>query len=232
MVSVCMSVKNGEKYLGEQVTSILPQLEADDELIVCDDGSTDKSVSLLRSFNDPRLRIMTSPGTGVIESFGTALASSKGEFIFLADQDDIWAPHKIKTMTACLSGYDLVVCDCALIDEDRQVKAESFFELNHSGNGLVKNLIRNSYMGCCMAFRRRVVEKALPIPTGVAMHDYWIGLVAELHFKTLFLPESLVWHRKHGSNHSSTGLRSHQPYGKRISQRVELLKNLVHRAYV
>jgi glycosyltransferase involved in cell wall biosynthesis len=227
-----MSVKNGELYLGEQVTSILPQLAATDELIVCDDGSTDKSLTVLTSFRDPRIKIIETQGKGIVRSFETALSCSKGELIFLADQDDVWSPNKISVMKKYLEDYDLVVCDCAMVDENQRVSTNSFFELNGSGKGLMKNLMRNSYMGCCMAFNRKVLEKALPFPAGIAMHDYWIGLVAELHFRALFLPEALVSHRKHSTNHSTTGRKSEQPYSRRISQRLHLLRNLVQRAHV
>jgi len=227
-----MSVKDGAKYLEEQVVSILPQLGTMDEMVVCDNGSTDGSCSILKSFQDPRIKIITAPGVGVVESFEHALTSCTGELIFLADQDDIWSPNKISTMTRSLEVYDLVVCDCAMIDENLQVYVKSFFELNGSGKGLLKNLVRNSYMGCCMAFRRKVLNRALPFPRAISMHDYWIGLVAELHFNTLFLQDPLLWHRKHSSNLSTTGRRSAQPYARRISQRIQIIKNLVQRAHV
>lgn len=231
MVSVCMSVKNGAKYLEEQVESILPQLSAIDELIACDDCSTDKSVSILKSFQDRRIKIIHGPGRGVISSVEHALRHSTGDLVFLSDQDDVWSRNKIGVMSEHLHDYDLVVCDCALIDNG-QNESKSFFQLNRSGKGLLKNLIHNSYMGCCMAFRREVLDYALPFPEGIAMHDYWIGLVAELRYKTLFLHEPLVFHRKHASNLSTTGRKSAQPYSKRISQRIHLLKNLVQRAHV
>jgi glycosyltransferase involved in cell wall biosynthesis len=227
-----MSVKNGEMYLEEQVRSILPQLGVTDELVACDDGSTDKSLKILQSFRDPRIRIVHSPGGGIVGSFSHSLTQSLGDLIFLADQDDLWSLDKIDTMARWLDEYDLVVCDCAMMDESQRVEVDSFFELNGSGKGLVKNLIHNSYMGCCMAFRRSVLKKALPFPATIAMHDYWIGLVAELHFRTTFIPETLVWHRKHSSNHSTTGKKSSQTYTRRISQRIQLLKNLVQRAHV
>jgi len=227
-----MSVKNGERYLREQVMSILPQLGATDELIVCNDGSADMSVKVLTSFQDPRIKIIESREAGIVGSFELSLSHSNGELIFLADQDDIWSQEKVSLMKTFLETYDLVVCDCALIDENQHVKIDSFFEINRSGSGLMKNLIRNSYMGCCMAFRRNVLDRALPFPDGIAMHDYWIGLIAEMHFRTLFLPQALVWHRRHAANHSTTGRRSEQSYSKRISQRLHLLKNLAQRANV
>jgi glycosyltransferase involved in cell wall biosynthesis len=231
MVSVCMSVKNGAPYLDAQVTSILSQLAPEDELVVCDDHSIDDSVMLLKSYADARIRLLTSPSTGIVASFGHALAASRGDIIFLADQDDIWSSSKIARMTGLLSTYDLVVCDCALIDEHERVETESFFEWNRSGKGLIRNLLRNSYMGCCMAFTRKVLDRALPFPSGIAMHDYWIGLVSELHFRCAFIAEPLVWHRKHGGNHSTTGRASNQTITKRISQRFQLVKNLVRRTH-
>jgi len=227
-----MSVRNGAMYLEEQVMSILPQLGMADELVVCDDGSTDRSVELLRSLRDPRIRIIHSPGGGIVGSFAHCLRHSRGDLIFLADQDDVWSLNKIETMASWLENYDLVVCDCAMMDKNQHVEVESFFELNGSGKGLLKNLIHNSYMGCCMAFRRNVLKKALPFPPGIALHDHWIGLVAELHFSTMFVPETLVWHRKHSANHSTTGKKSSQPYSRRISQRIQLIRNLIQRANV
>jgi glycosyltransferase involved in cell wall biosynthesis len=226
-----MSIKNGAKYLEAQVASILPQLGIGDELVVCDDRSTDNSISIIESFKDNRISILTSPSPGIVASFGHALEQCKGDFIFLADQDDIWAPSKIERMSSMLSSWDLVVCDCALIDENEHIRLESFFQWNKSGKGLLRNLFRNSYMGCCMAFTRRVKEHALPFPEGIVMHDYWIGLVSELYFSPLFIHESLVLHRRHGDNHSTTGRGSAQPYANRISQRLTLIKNLVNRTH-
>src|SRR5678809_1342719 len=121
MVSVCMSVKNGAPYLMAQVASILPQLGEHDELVVCDDHSTDDSLAVLESFNDNRIRIFKSPDSGVVASFGLGLANCRGDMIFLADQDDIWVPHKIDRMCSMLKTWDLAVCDCALIGENQAV---------------------------------------------------------------------------------------------------------------
>jgi len=226
-----MSVKNGAKFLHAQVSSILPQLNAADELVICDDHSTDDSIEVLKSFNDPRITILTSPDRGIVASFGHALTQCRGDLIFLADQDDIWVSDKIARMCKLLEKWDLVVCDCALIDEKEEVQIGSFFKWNRSGTGLFRNLFRNSYMGCCMAFTKEVKDRALPFPHGIAMHDYWIGLMCELYFRPAFIHEPLVLHRKHGANNSTTGRSSSQPYARRISQRISLIKNLVSRTH-
>jgi len=230
MVSVCMAVKNGAKYIDEQIGSILNQLGNDDELIVSDDHSSDETLSIARSFKDPRIKIFSSTRHGAVHNFEFALSHSSGEFIFLADQDDIWHQNKLATMMPFLEKYDMVVCDCMLVDDDRNVLSNSFFDLNGSGKGFLKNLVSNSYMGCCMGFRRNVLSKALPFPNDIAAHDFWIGMVAESHFKSLFLKKVLVSHRIHDANASTSGRQSTTPHMKRAKQRYQIVRNLISRS--
>ncbi len=230
MISVCMAVKNGANYIAEQVESIVGQLDSDDELIVSDDHSTDNTLEIVRSFADERIRVVSSELHGAIHNFELALYRSSGEFIFLADQDDIWHSNKLATMMPYLNAFDMVVCDCELVDDRRNVINSSFFEVNNSGKGFLRNLISNSYMGCCMGFKRTVLEKALPFPAHTAAHDFWIGMVAESHFKSLFLKESLVSHRIHGANATTSGRRSTTPHVKRVTQRYQLVRNLISRS--
>lgn len=229
MISVCMAVKNGASYIGAQIDSILCQLGAHDELVVSDDHSTDDSLEIVGRFDDPRIKVFSSPRYGATQNFENALSRSSGEFIFLADQDDIWHPKKISTMLKFLGDFDLVVCDCSLVNERLEVISNSFFEQKGSSRGFLKNLLSNSYMGCCMGFRRRVIQKALPIPADTA-HDLWIGMVSEIHFKTFFLEESLMMHRIHDSNASTSGRASTVPHMKRVSQRYQLVRNLISRS--
>ena len=128
-----MSVKNGARFLDAQLTSILCQLSPQDELVICDDHSTDQSINTILFYNDPRFKLLESPDVGVVASFEHALSACKGDVIFLADQDDIWAPNKISRMLGYLNTYDLVVCDCALVDEHARIETESFFQLYKSG---------------------------------------------------------------------------------------------------
>lgn len=225
-----MGVKNGATYVEEQIDSILCQMEAGDELIVSDDHSSDSTLDIIRSFRDPRIKIHSSSRHGMVHNFELSLSRSSGDFIFLADQDDIWHPEKVSTMLPYLSRYDLVVCDCRLVGTDLNVTCESFFELNRSGTGFVRNLISNSYMGCCMGFRRRVLERALPFPGNNIIHDFWIGMIAEAHYSSLFLRQQLVSHRLHGSNASTSGRRSKASPMKRVTQRYQLVRNLISRS--
>lgn len=223
-ISVCMATYNGEKYIKEQLESILSQLEEDDEVIISDDGSTDETLEIVSSLDDERICIYKNvKGASPIYNFENALEKAVGDFIFLSDQDDVWCDGKVSIMLGYLRDFDLVVSDAFVVDENLNVISNSFFSYNGSRKGVVKNLLKNSYSGCAMAFNRRVLRKSLPFPAGLPMHDWWVGLMAEKHGSVYFAPEPLILHRRHGSNASATGGSS--PYGffKKVSFRLKVL---------
>lgn len=227
MVSVCMATKDGGRFIKEQLDSILPQLAASDEVIISDDCSTDNTVEIIQSYNDFRLKLYQNDREkGIPKNFERTLQLSRGDFIFLADQDDVWLPEKISVMLKYLTHYDLVISDCWLINDSLHEKRASFFDLNNSGKGLIKNIVRNSYMGCCMAFNRILLNRALPFPDDIPIHDYWIGLIGELYYKNKFIPEILIYHRRHSSNASSTGRLSSFSLQQKIAARFNIMKNL------
>jgi glycosyltransferase involved in cell wall biosynthesis len=228
-VSVCMASFNGAAYIRAQVESILPQLGHDDELIVSDDGSSDGTVDILHAVRHPRLRILRGPSRGASANFAWALAHAQNDVVFLADQDDLWETEKIARQCALLEHYVLVISDCVITDERGAVTHPSYFAINDSGQGLIRNLYRNSYMGCCMAFRRQLLRIALPIPSGLP-HDWWLGMVAELAGNVFFFPDRLVRYRRHSANASLTSERSRRAWYSRVRDRVRLAYALTARA--
>src|ERR1700744_2314782 len=99
MISVCMAVFNGQRYLHEQLDSILPQLGEHDEVIIVDDGSNDASASIVSEFRDPRLKLLRNEtNVGPSKSFERAISQAQGQYIFLSDQDDIWKANKVETI--------------------------------------------------------------------------------------------------------------------------------------
>jgi hypothetical protein len=98
--------------------------------------------------------------------------------------------------------------------------------MHGSGPGLLKNFIRNSYLGCCMGFRRELLTKALPFPKRIGMHDIWLGLVAALWYKTIFIPEKLVLYRRHGKNASTTSDKSKLGLWQQLQLRLTLALQL------
>ncbi len=202
-VSVCMATYNGGRYLRAQLDSILPQLGPDDELLVQDDGSSDGTLEIMASYGDPRIQVVeNSSNLGVISTFERCLSRASRPIVFLADQDDEWLPGKVDTMVAEFADPLVtgVVTDAVIIDADNTVTGDSVFAHFHSGPGVLHNFVKNSYLGCCMAVRREVLDLALPVPRTVRTHDGWIGITADMVGKVVFLTTPYVRYRRHDSN--------------------------------
>lgn len=206
MISVCMTTYNGEKFVCQQLRSITAQLGTADEIIVSDDGSTDSTLAAIESMGDSRIKTIEGPRRrSPVWNFENALRHAKGDYIFLADQDDVWKPDKVSTMMEWLKRYDCVVSDAEIADESLRVIEKSYYSVHHTKPGRWYNLfVKNGYMGCCMAFTMRVLDTALPFPKGIAMHDLWIGNVAAFRFSVKFISNTLVTYRCHGGNASFT----------------------------
>lgn len=232
MISAAVVTYNGEKYIKEQLESILLNLKDGDEVVVSDDGSSDRTLSILQDYagRDPRIRITKGPGQGVIANVEHALMECRGDYIFLADQDDVWMPDKAASVLAVFreQGAMLVMHDAKVMDaECKEVVMPSFFAYRNSKKGAAANLIKNRYMGCCMAFRREALSEVLPIPKEIQMHDQWIGIVCDLKFhRTSLLPRQLIYYRRHEVNVSDF---SHNSVGVMIKNRLIFLRALLRR---
>lgn len=226
-ISVALAAYNGEKYIGEQIESILPQLGEDGEIVVSDDFPLGKTRAVVEFYSayDSRVKYIEGTGEGVCRNFENALHHCSGDIIFLCDQDDVWMPEKVeRVVSAFENGADVVLHDAFMTDGELNVTDESFFKLNGSKKGLLKNFIKNSYMGCCMAFRREFESEFLPFPDGLAMHDWWIGLNAEANGKVEFINEPLIKHRCHGGNVTGGKTTAMQKIKWRVQMAKDILK--------
>lgn len=228
MISVCIATFNGERYIKKQVSSIINQLGEKDEIVVADDGSTDNTLNILEDFTDNRIRIIDGAHKhSPIWNFEKALMAAKGEYIYLADQDDEWMQNKVEVTQEYLKTFDCVISDNVTVDEDKNVIADSFYRLNKTKKGKYYNLlIKNGYLGCCMAFRRNVLKASLPFPKDIPMHDIWIGNVAAFHFKEKFIPEKLIYFNRHGDNASTTASKSKYNIKDQLYFRWTIIKDL------
>lgn len=225
-----MATYNGEMFIKEQLSSILLQLSDGDEVVVSDDGSSDHTLDVVASFGDSRVKVVLNNGPhGVVPNFENALRATTGDVVFLADQDDVWPDNKVKVCLEALNGADLVVHDLKFMDADGNLSDNGFFESRHSKSGFWRNLYKNGFMGSCMAFKKEVKEYALPFPKGILWHDMWIGLMAECKGKTLFIPQQLLWYRRHGLNASPTGEHSSFPFSKQLQYRWRMFYNAIFR---
>lgn len=227
-VSVCMAVYNGEKFIREQIDSILPQLGPTDELIVSDDGSKDRTLEIISSYQDARITILKSNSKNIIKNFENALSHAKGDYIFLSDQDDIWRETKITDCLLHLNSNDLVFSNLEVFSDDIHDTKLLYID-NKKRTGIFNNIIKNNYIGATMAFNRNVLNKALPFPKGIYMHDIWLAMVAEIIGKTYFIDKPLIYYRRHSENASETGEKSSNSLLKKITIRIQLVFNLLRK---
>ena len=155
-----MATYNGSKYIQTQLMSILGQLGPDDELVIVDDGSVDSTVDIIRSFNDPRIRLyLNQVNLGAVRTFDRALHLVQGDLVFLSDQDDRWYDNKVTRIKTLFSSQDvdLIVHDARLTDGERIID-DSLFKLCNSSPGVMRNIVSNTHTGCCMAFKKKVLD--------------------------------------------------------------------------
>ena len=234
MISVCMATYNGQRYIKEQIDSILCQLGETDELVISDDHSSDATAGIIKSYKDKRIKFFYNEfKRGVTHNFENALNKSHGDIIFLADQDDVWLPGKLDMMVAFMEQgrYDVVECNCALVDSELNVIKESYYSYEFpQKKSVFGNFVKNSWLGCCMAFKRETLEAALPIPEKASAHDLWLCLYMQMHFKCGYMPDVLHLYRRHSNTVSFAGRKSTNSLWFKISTRAYLAWHLLLRS--
>lgn len=230
MISVCMATYNGAKYIEEQIDSILPQLSENDELIISDDGSTDGTLDIINSYSDKRIKLYRfirnkhnkHPSILIGENFQNALNMSKGDYIFISDQDDIWASSKISIFKDLLQKYDLVTSNGFEFFPDGT--GSSIYNYNNPFKNLF--LLKRGYYGCCLGFRRTMLKYILPFPNNLPNYDHWIGFICELNGKVFYYDKILIQHRLHYDN---AGLSTKFSISYKIRYRLMFFYRILYR---
>lgn len=239
MISVCIATYNGEKYIKKQISSILSQLSDSDEVIVSDDGSLDSTIDIVRSIKDDRIKIYIHEKKVAYCSckahrlttfnFENALRYARGNFIFLADQDDIWENNKVEICLKALESYDLIMTNYSIIDENDHLIMASYYEAKPISSLLI-NVVKMPFHGCCMAFKKQLLSKALPFPKELILHDNWIGFIALLNkYKVGYIDIPVLKYRRHFNNVSALKGKSDNSILFRIIYRVKFCFQLFKR---
>lgn len=229
-----MATYNGQKYIKEQLDSIISQLGADDELVISDDNSSDDTAKIIMSYNDSRIKLYINElQRGVTHNFENTLLKCKGDIIFLADQDDVWLPGKLSRMVQFFNStdYDVIECNCSLTDSNLNIIKEKYYDDEFPQvKSVWGNFVKNSWLGCCMAFRRSFLEASLPFPKRVVAHDLWLCLFAQMHFKCGYMSEVLHLYRRHSNTVSFAGEKSKNSLFFKIEYRLYLAWSLFVRS--
>ncbi len=234
-ISVCIATYNGERFIHEQLVSILSQLSAGDEVIVSDDGSTDNTLDVVRCFDDSRIKIILHEKRKAkftidytTANFENAIRHASGDVIFLSDQDDVWMPTKVSTMLAALEENDIVMSDCTVVDSKMNVLHKSYYTTQRAfKNSLTYNIIKPAFLGSCMAFRRNIINRALPFPPYGVGHDLWLGLIGLRFYKFKFISQPLMYYRRHDQTVTDGGKNNATSLWFKISYRLYVLKAVI-----
>lgn len=210
-VSICIATYNGSQYISQQLNTILPQLRPFDEVIIVDDCSTDDTRKTIRQINDERIKLFTNKfNQGHSMSFQRALSLTTSEVIYLCDQDDIWTSNRVEVLFNILnsSSSSLLVSsyqDFSLHPDNvtRTWRLPVFINPNliQSFGLFISSLLgRYRLYGCTFVFKRNLLSIALPIPSYINQHDYWLVLIAILNCTCSFSSFISLYHRIHRNN--------------------------------
>jgi glycosyltransferase involved in cell wall biosynthesis len=222
-IDILLPVYNGEKYLAAQLDSLLMQSYADWSLIIRDDLSTDNTLALVQDYVSKypdRICVLGNQTLkkGVVGSYDSLLHASTARYIAFCDQDDVWRPDKLSLQMKKMKELEsmhgesspiLVHTDLSVVDDGLCMISSSFWKFQHlkpdTMSKLPRLLVQNCVTGCTALINRPLIERALPIPKGAIMHDWWIALVAISEGIVCDMKETTVNYRQHDNN--DTGAR-------------------------
>lgn len=211
-VSVILTTFNGSKYIEKQLESILNQTVQPDEIIICDDKSTDQTISILNNYsNNSKIKLfVNNKQLGVVENFKQAAKLAQhGNWLVFSDQDDIWIPQKLEILRGEMQLIDddttpaLIFSDLSVIDKNDKIVAVSFWEkqkIKPEKINLARLLYGSVVTGCTMIINYPMAEEFFCMDNDNYLHDEWLALIAYSFGKVKFLKERLVLYRQHENN--------------------------------
>ena len=204
-----MATYNGEKYLGEQLDSIINQTYHNWNLLIRDDNSTDKTLEIIQNYHkkDKRIKILkdNKGNIGIVRNFEELLKSSESEFIMFSDQDDIWVENKLdiylKMIEKIKNKGFMIHSDAILFDKNKSNILKDTFISKKAINKGLENVFFNYFVqGATILISKEIKNFILPFPKEVYLHDRYIHLISELFFERIFVNKALIYYIQHGDN--------------------------------
>lgn len=204
LITVILATYNGEKYLQEQLDSVLQQSYTNIEVVMVDDGSTDNTWNLIQTFaaQDARIRpFRNEKNLGYIRNFERGCQLAAGDYIALCDQDDYWLPEKLERQLAAIGNYPLLYCDSTLANETLQPTHERLStRVNYIDfHSCLQQAVFCRIYGHTMLATKELIQKAIPF-LHIIPHDWWICYLASAHGGIKCLNQPLALYRQHSNN--------------------------------
>ena len=208
-IDILMATYNGEKYLAEQLDSIINQTYHNWNLLIRDDNSTDRTLEIIQDYQkkDNRIKLLkdNEGNLGIVKNFEELLKNSESEFIMFSDQDDIWIENKLdvylKTAEKIKIKGFLLHSDAILFDKNKSNILKDTFTSKKAINKGLENVFFNYFVqGATILISKEIKNFILPFPKEVYLHDRYIHLISELFFERIFVNKALIYYRQHGDN--------------------------------
>ena len=210
-INIVMSTYNGEQFLAEQIDSIQQQTFKDWQLLIRDDGSSDQTPEIIKSFvaQDPRIIFINEhdcENLGVVKNFFTLIKHDKADYYFFSDQDDVWLEDKLETMLAAARQYPdqlplMVYTDLCVVDQNLQVMNQSMIrsQSHHANTELVQELTENTVTGGVAMINHALAEQWRTLDN-IIMHDWYLALLAAAIGKLVYIDQPGELYRQHDNN--------------------------------
>ncbi|MEH7014785.1 glycosyltransferase family 2 protein [Neobacillus niacini] len=216
-IEILLATYNGEKYIEEQLNSILNQSYNNWFLLIRDDGSKDKTVEIIKKYitihsDKMELIVDGEKNLGPSGNFSKLLSLAKANYMMFCDQDDVWNANKIEVTFQKMQELEkefkddlplLVHTDLEVVDGELNTIAPSMFafqNLNSGYSSVNQLLVQSNVTGCTVMINKKLKEMAEPIPNGIIMHDWWLALVAAAFGRIGFINKATIKYRQHGNN--------------------------------
>jgi glycosyltransferase involved in cell wall biosynthesis len=205
LVSIVLATYNGAKYLAAQLDSLLNQTYGYTEIIICDDASTDNTQTIIKDYAEKNNNIsyyFHVTNIGVNKNFEFGFLKAKGNFIAVADQDDIWLPHKIETQLKLFTTNNVVLTHSTSIRfTGDKIPTKTVKKITHlfEGNDVRKLILRNSVSGHNIIFKTALLQQLLPIPSNI-YYDWWLVQTAACNGFVAATNNVLAYQRAHEQN--------------------------------
>lgn len=208
LISIILCTYNGERFLEQQIQSLLNQTYTNFEIIISDDGSTDSTKAILYKYSEfDNIKIVFSEkNKGFAKNFEFAAGLATGDYLAFSDQDDVWLPEKIEKLYRTISTYSLVYSDSHLINDKGEYlnkRLSDFRKMRktiHDSRGFA---LMNIVSGHTILVKKELLVYAFPIPEG-CYHDWWLGYQAANLNGIIFLEEALTLYRQHSQTITKT----------------------------